>query len=221
MNKVVFLVSGGGGSLKFVYYALQTLKMNVQVIGVIADRDCAALEFASKKNIYSKKIKYNLNHTVELQQELKKLAPDVVVTNIHKIIDIETLSQFPDRFINLHYSLLPAFGGVIGMETIVQAKMQNVGFIGGTCHMVNEEVDAGKILYQSCFSVNWEKDESVIDTVFKSSCLALLGGIFSVSGIVTNQNEQLVINEKNVLFSPPLPFSAGFISDEFWQQIAN
>lgn len=220
MNKIVFLVSGGGGSLKFVYYALQALKSNVEVAGVIADRDCPALEFAAKKNIYSKKIRYNRSHTEELQRELKKLAPDVIVTNIHKIIDPETLLLFPDRFINLHYSLLPAFSGVIGMETVAMAKVQNVGFVGGTCHLVNEEVDAGKILHQSCIAVDWKKDQPIIDTVFRSSSLALLGGIFTILNIANNQNEQSIINKMSVLFSPPLPFNVSFLSEEFWESVA-
>ncbi|ESU26190.1 hypothetical protein FSS13T_11810 [Flavobacterium saliperosum S13] len=196
------------------------MRINAEVVGVIADRECSALEFATSKSIYFKKIKYNRNYTLELQSELKKLVPDVIVTNIHKIIDIDTLSLFPNKFVNLHYSLLPAFSGVIGMETIAQAKVKNVGFVGGTCHLVNEEVDAGKVLCQSCVPINWKKDQLVIDTVFKSSSLALLGGIFTILNIKTDRNEQLIINKERVLFSPPLPFNTSFLSKEFWEKVA-
>ncbi|WP_131387692.1 formyltransferase family protein [Flavobacterium suncheonense] len=220
MNRIVFLVSGGGGSLKFIFYALEALKMNVEVVGVIADRDCTALDFAADKNIYARKIKYNRTHTEELQQELRHLAPDVIVTNIHKIIDTETLSLYPERFVNLHYSLLPAFGGVIGMETVAQAKIQNVGFVGGSCHMVNEEVDAGKILHQSSFPVDWDKDEQVIDTVFKSSSLLLLGGIFTILKIDSGSTKQAIINNKHITFSPALPYTVGFLSEVFWKKVA-
>lgn len=219
MSRIVFLVSGGGGSLKFTHYALEYLNCDVEVVGVISDRECSALDFAADNKIYSKRIKYNRNYTEELKQELQRLAPDVIVTNIHKIIDAETLSLFPDKFINLHYSLLPAFGGVIGMETVKQAKAQNVGFVGGSCHKVNEEVDAGSILHQSCFSVNWERDEQVIDTVFKSSSLLLLGGIFTILNIVTGQTKEAIINNERVSFSPSLPFEGSFISEGLWEKV--
>ena len=57
-------------------------------------------------------------------KELNKLNPDVIITNIHKIIDSDTLNMFPSKFINLHYSLLPSFAGYIGMETVEKAKEQ-------------------------------------------------------------------------------------------------
>lgn len=220
MNRIVFLVSGAGGSLKFVFYALAKMKVNVQIVGVISDRDCLALEFGQKNNIYSKKIKYDKSNVLELQDELKKLNPDIIVTNIHKIIDIDTLKCFPNKFINLHYSLLPSFGGLIGMETALKAKEQNVGFIGGTCHLVNEELDAGKIIFQACFSVNWQTDLDFVDTLFKSSSIVLLGGIFKTLQIEELETEQLDINNKTIYFSPKLPFKINFEKD-FWEKLKN
>lgn len=220
MNKIVFLVSGAGGSLKFVYYALQKMFVNVQIVGVISDRDCLALEFGKNNNIYSKKIKYHKSNVNELQDELKKLNPDVIVTNIHKIIDTGTLELFPNKFINLHYSLLPAFGGLIGMETIVKAKEQNVGFIGGTCHLVNDEVDAGKIICQACFSVNWQTDLDLIDTLFKSASIVLLNGIFKILQLEKSETNQLNINNKTIFFSPQLSFKINFEKD-FWEKVKN
>lgn len=220
MSKIVFLASGGGGSLKFIYHALKSLQVPVQIAGVIADRTCPALDFAEAKNIYSKTIQYNRKETEALRRELIQLKPDVIITNIHKIIDSETLALFPNKFINLHYSLLPAFGGIIGMETIEQAKHQNVGFIGGTCHLVNEAVDAGRILHQSCFDVNWEMDQNLVEIMFRSSSMTLLAGIFTVLGINTGLTNSMIINNKKTVFSRPLPFEGTFMNEEFWEKIA-
>lgn len=214
------MVSGDGGSLKFIYYALERMRHNIKIVGVVGDRDSMALEFGKKNKIYSKKIKYNKSNVLELQEELKKLEPDVIITNIHKIIDEETLKLFPDKFINLHYSLLPAFGGLIGMETVVKAKEQNVGFIGGTCHLVNEEVDAGRIICQACFSVDWQSEIDSIDTLFKGSSIALLGGIFRTLHLEDSKNCQLNINNKTIYFSPYLPFEINFDTD-FWEKVLN
>jgi len=59
MKKLVFLASGGGGNLKFIYRCI-TLNFlpNVHVVGVIADRPCGAMEFAHDNDIPSFQIAY-------------------------------------------------------------------------------------------------------------------------------------------------------------------
>ena len=106
------------------------------------------------------------------------------------------------------------------METIVKAQEQNVCFIGGTCHIVNENVDAGKIIGQACFSVNWKTDLNSIDTLFKSSSILLLGGIFKTLQIEESQTFHLNVNNKIIYFSPELPFKINFEID-FWQKVKN
>ena len=222
MKKIVFLVSGNGGNLKFMYFALKALKIEAEIVGVIGDRDCEALTFANEKEIHANKIKYNRNHIQELQKVLNLIKPDVIVTNIHKIIDTETLNMFPGQFINLHYSLLPSFKGLIGMETVSNAKKMNVGFIGATCHIVDEELDEGLILQQSCFVADWSSDGEIIDTVFKTSCLILLGGIIKTMNInILETTTKLTLNKKEITFSPALPFSENSLFSNIWEQMKN
>lgn len=215
MKRIVFLVSGDGGTLKFLYYAIELLNANFQIVGVLADRECNSLNFASNKNIYSKKIIYTKDNRDELRMHLSLLNPDIIVTNIHKIIDEETLKLWDKKFINVHYSLLPSFGGIIGMETVRKAKQQNVKFIGGTCHEVTKEVDGGKILQQGCFSVDWEDDCFVVDTIFKITCYCLLGSIYKDD----NKLDSILINNNKVSFSPPLTFVNNGFDDDFWNLI--
>ncbi len=222
MKKIVFLVSGSGGSLKFLHSALERMNINAKIIGILSDRNCLALDFANQKKIYSKQIKYNQNYVIELQDELDFLNPDLIITNIHKIIDEGTLNRFPDKFINLHYSLLPSYKGYIGMKTVLKAKEDNVGFIGGTCHLVNKEVDGGKIIQQGCFSVDWNNVDNVIDTVFKTSCLCLLEGAIGRLGLDKEVGrEQLVFNNSIVYFSPKLSVGDFNFDDSFWSLINN
>lgn len=207
MKSIVFLVSGGGANLKFIHYALQTLTLNARIAGVISDREVPIEGFLHRENIDYIRVNYNKKNSDELMLELKKINPDVIVTNIHKIITSDILDEFKDRFINLHYSLLPAFSGMIGMKTVEEARKCNVGFVGGTCHEVNEIVDAGKILYQSCFRVNdWEQTsfDTVVDTVFKSSCLLLLSGVMHKLGMKSGRLSETTMNGFNVQFSPAL-----------------
>lgn len=218
MKKIVFLVSGSGGSLRFLYHSIKQLDLDIEINGVLGDRDCPALDFANRKEIYAKNISYNRNLTSELQAELELLKPDLIITNIHKIIDSGTLGRFPGSFINLHYSLLPGFGGIIGMETVTKAKEKNTGFIGGTCHLVNEDVDAGMIIQQGCFPVDWSDDKDVVDTLFKTSSICLLGGVITKLRINRGRSDKLLINNRTVYFSPALRFD-NFFDDKFWDLI--
>ncbi|MCW1146906.1 formyltransferase family protein [Flavobacterium lacisediminis] len=218
-KKIVFLVSGGGGTLKFIFFAIEKLQLPIQIVGIIADRVTNLEKFANKNNIYYNQVAYKRSEPKELQNELNQLKPDVIITNIHKIIDSDTLNMFPSKFINLHYSLLPSFAGFIGMETVEKAKEQNVGFIGGTCHEVNEIVDAGKIIHQGCFAVDWNNDKEIIDTVFKTSCLAILGGICTKIEIKKEGTERVIINDKEIIFSPRLPVSNLDFEENFWVKL--
>ncbi len=218
MKKIVFLVSGSGGTLRFLYHAIRRIGLDFEITGVLGDRECSALDFAARNKIYSKKLKYNRTSPGELRSELESLQPGLIVTNIHKIIDTETLKKFPEKFINLHYSLLPSFGGIIGMETVERAKKLNAGFVGGTCHEVSEDVDAGRIIQQGCFAVDWDRDKDIVDTVFKVSCIVLMGGIMTKFAVSSVSNEQLILNNRKAIFSPALPFDDIF-DDSFWELI--
>jgi phosphoribosylglycinamide formyltransferase 1 len=221
MGNIVFLVSGGGATLKFIFHAIAQLGLPIRIAGIIADRHVAVEEFAINNEIPFRQISYSRKDNSYMLMALKEFEPDVIVTNIHKILDIETLESFEGKFINLHYSILPAYGGLIGMETIQRAKLQNVGFVGGTCHEVNEEVDAGRILFQGLFAVNWEKDEQCIDTVFKLSCILMLGGILQKTGLAFGQCRETIINDNLVLFSPPIPVEELEFTKHIWNKLQN
>jgi len=222
MRKIVFLVSGGGSNLKFIHNALKVLDVQASIIGVIADRDILISDFLAKENIHFSKVKYNKNYNEELLFELNQLNPDLIITNIHKVIDNELLLKFENKFINLHYSILPAFSGLIGMKTVEEAKNKNVQFVGGTCHEVNEELDSGRILFQSCFSVkSWDEEnyKLIVDTVFKSSCLLLLSGILYKLGFQLGSMNKSVINDFKVLYSPALSFQSHEFANEIFNEL--
>jgi phosphoribosylglycinamide formyltransferase-1 len=184
----------------------------------LADRDCNSLKFAESKNIFAREIIYSQNSVSELRSYLTLLDPDMIVTNIHKIIDEETLTLWEGKFINVHYSLLPSFAGMIGMETVKKAKEQNVKFVGGTCHSVTKHVDAGRIIQQGCFSVDWDYDDFVIECIFKTTCYCLLGSIYNDKKF---QYEIISINNYNVHFSPPINFEENKFNSNFWKLIKN
>jgi phosphoribosylglycinamide formyltransferase-1 len=67
------------------------------------------------------------------------------------VVSTEVVRSFEGRVINIHPSLLPAFGG--GMDAIEQALAYGVKITGCTVHLVTEDIDAGPILVQAAVPV--------------------------------------------------------------------
>lgn len=176
MKHIIFLASGGGGNFKFFHRAIENNIVSSIRLSMIADRECGAIEYAKKMELDNHIISYSRNNPSILQQLLHEKQPDFIVTNWHKIIDADTVRQHQGKIVNLHYSLLPAFGGLIGTEPIKKAYEQGFKYIGPTCHLVDEGVDTGKIIAQGVFTTDRSPDEAVT-MMFRTGCLVLLNGL--------------------------------------------
>jgi phosphoribosylglycinamide formyltransferase-1 len=83
--------------------------------------------------------------------------PDLIVlAGYMQRIPVELIQAFPNKIINIHPSLLPHFGGK-GMyghhvhEAVLASHAKESGI---SIHIVNEEYDQGKILFQKSCPVN-------------------------------------------------------------------
>lgn len=191
--KICFLASGGGGNFKFIDLARKLgIVKNIELF-LIADRECGSLEYAINSDIYNKKINYKRDNNIELLKELEKIKPDIIVTNWHKIIDAEVVQKYTGKLINLHYFLLPAFNGLIGIEPIEKAYQKNCQYVGTTCHNVDEDVDSGKIISQALVKTDIPMNEA-IEKIFQKGCLILLNSIIHLT------NEEIIKKYKNNKF---------------------
>ncbi|MEN9522851.1 MAG: hypothetical protein RL065_1228 [Bacteroidota bacterium] len=207
----MFLVSGNGGNLQFVFLAIKKFNLPFEIQAVVADRNCNALIFAKKNNIPSYLISYSINHEIELKSLIQFHKPNLVITTFHKIIDEEILNHFSNTvFINLHYSLLPDFKKTIGMKAIEMAKAMNRKTIGATVHVVEKEVDEGKIIAQGKFEVDeWDNQnvDELKDIVFKMGCILLLNAILITIILDGNpENITIQLNKKNVVIENDLVY---------------
>jgi phosphoribosylglycinamide formyltransferase-1 len=216
MKSITFLVSGGGGNLKFFCLAMRLEIISDVKITVISDRECPALDFAKKNGFEAHLVDYKRANPKQLVQILENINPDIIVTNWHKIIDSETVKKFSGKMINLHYSLLPAFPGVIGVEPIKKAYEQGCKFIGATCHYVDEGVDTGEILAQSIFTTNRLLEDS-ISLMFRKGCLTLMAG---VQLILENRKFNFSTSVVDDSVSPETYLDERFFNDEFWVKVS-
>ena len=104
------------------------------------------------------------------------------------------VQQFPQRILNIHPSLLPAFPGLEAQE---QAFAYGVKISGCTVHFVDEELDHGAILVQKAVPVLDGDDEHSLAArileqeheAYSEAIRIVLGGDFSVAGrrLIRNQ----------------------------------
>jgi phosphoribosylglycinamide formyltransferase-1 len=213
--KICFLASGNGGNLKFIYLAQKLHLIKNIELAVIADRECGSIEFAKYNSIHNRVIKYKRDDNQALKNELESINPDIIVTNWHKIIDEEVVTKYKGKMINLHYSLLPAFSGLIGIAPIEEAYKNNSQYVGATCHYVDSGVDTGSIISQAIVKTNIPI-ELAIQSVFEKACLILIDSIFKI----TKQEITKLNNNDKFDFSPMLKIDDKLFDSNFWKRLS-
>ena len=88
----------------------------------------------------------------KILQVCKKYDVDLIVlARYMRILSPNFVWRFPNRIINIHPSLLPAFPGALAYE---QAYERGTKIIGVTAHYVTENLDQGPIIFQDSFKVS-------------------------------------------------------------------
>ena len=87
----------------------------------------------------------------KILQVCKKYDVDLIVlARYMRILSPNFVWRYPNRIINIHPSLLPAFPGALAYE---QAFERGTKIIGVTSHYVTENLDQGPIIFQDSFKV--------------------------------------------------------------------
>ena len=85
----------------------------------------------------------------------------IVLARYMRILTPNFVWRYPNRIINIHPSLLPAFPGAYAY---VQAYERGAKIIGCTAHFVTEDLDQGPIIHQESFKVS---TSDTLDTIKK------------------------------------------------------
>ena len=83
----------------------------------------------------------------------------VVLAGYMRLLSPEFLARFPQRVINVHPALLPAFPG---MRAIEQALAYGVKVFGVTVHFVDEGVDSGPVILQRAIELPSASDAAAV-----------------------------------------------------------
>ena len=88
---------------------------------------------------------------------IKKFDVDLIVlARYMRILSPNFVWRYPNRIINIHPSLLPAFPGAFAY---VQAYERGAKIVGCTAHYVTEDLDQGPIIFQDAFAI--DEDETL------------------------------------------------------------
>jgi formyltetrahydrofolate deformylase len=85
----------------------------------------------------------------------------IVLARYMRVLTPNFVWRYPNRIINIHPSLLPAFPGAYAY---VQAYERGAKIMGCTAHFVTEDLDQGPIISQNSFKVS---DKDTLDTIKK------------------------------------------------------
>ena len=95
----------------------------------------------------------------------------VVLAGYMQLLSSAFLSRFPDRVINVHPALLPAFPG---LDAIGQALAYGVKVFGVTVHFVDEGVDSGPVILQGAIELPGATDPEAVHDALRPLEHALL-----------------------------------------------
>jgi phosphoribosylglycinamide formyltransferase-1 len=163
MNKlrIGVLVSGRGSNLQAIIDAIENGCLAATIAVVISDQPGAyALERAHKHGIPAAVVArcgYETRETFEaaVLETLKIHNVGLVaLAGFMRILSSRFITNYPQRILNIHPALLPAF---TGLHAQAQALAYGVKVSGCTVHFVDEGMDTGPIILQEAVPV-WDHD---------------------------------------------------------------
>ena len=147
------LLSGRGSNFMAIADNVASGKIpETEIAVVISNRsDAPGLEEATRRGLDARLIpSKGLEREAYDRQVvavLKEKQVDLVcLAGFMRLLSPYFVSEFPNRVLNIHPSLLPAFPG---LEAQRQALEHGVKFTGCTVHFVDENLDAGPIIQQA------------------------------------------------------------------------
>ncbi|CAI0415531.1 unnamed protein product [Linum tenue] len=156
-KKLAVFVSGGGSNFKSIHEACVEGSVHGEIVALVTNKtDCGGAEYARNKDIpvlqfpRTKDGADGLSPT-SLVDALRNFEVEfVLLAGFLKLIPVELIRAYPRAILNIHPSLLPAFGGkgYYGMKVHKAVISSGARYSGPTIHFVDEHYDTGRILAQ-------------------------------------------------------------------------
>lgn len=160
--RIAVFVSGGGTNLEALLKAQESGAIPHGEIVVVLSSTAGAYALERAKNhgvpgfAVPRKGMDQAAFEAALSEKLTEYRVDLIVlAGFLSILSEEFVQRWPDRIVNIHPSLIPAFcgKGYYGLKVHEAALSRGVKVTGATVHLVNEIPDGGHILLQKAVEV--------------------------------------------------------------------
>lgn len=162
LQKLGILLSGRGSNFEAIADSIKAGRLDAEIAIVISNRaDAPGLETARRRGLNAKLIaskgRLREEHDREVIAALKEAQVDLVcLAGYMRLLSPEFVRAFPNRILNIHPSLLPAFPGLDAQK---QALEYGAKISGCTVHIVDEHLDHGPIIVQKVVPILETDDE--------------------------------------------------------------
>ena len=159
------LLSGRGSNFEAIADNIDAGRLAAKISIVISNRaDAGGIETARRRRLNAlvipSKGRQREEHDRDVVAALRQASVDLVVlAGYMRLLSPWFIQQFPQRILNIHPSLLPAFPG---LEAQKQAFDYGVQISGCSVHFVDEHLDHGPIIVQRAVPVLPDDDEHTL-----------------------------------------------------------
>jgi phosphoribosylglycinamide formyltransferase-1 len=156
MTRLGILLSGRGSNFIAIAENIASGKLNAEIAIVISNReDAPGIEAARQRGLNAvvipSKGQTRTAHDSQLIAALQAANVELIcLAGYMRLLSPEFVRAFPQRIINIHPSLLPAFPGLDAQK---QALEYGAKITGCTVHFVDEDLDHGPIILQRAVAV--------------------------------------------------------------------
>ena len=179
------LLSGRGSNFLAIAESIRTGKLKGAEIAVVISNvaDAAGISAAERLGlphaVLESKGRKREEHDADVIASLRAHNVDLVcLAGYMRLLSPQFVAAFPNRVLNIHPSLLPAFPGLEAQE---QAFAYGAKVTGCTVHFVDEELDHGAIVVQRAIPVLDSDDEhSLAERILAEEHLAYTEAIARV-----------------------------------------
>jgi phosphoribosylglycinamide formyltransferase-1 len=164
--RLAVLLSGRGSNFQSIHQAIAGGVLPAEIVCVISNRPAAPGIMKAGELGYAAHV---IDHTAfpsraaheeAVLSVLDAARPDyIALAGYMRLLSADFVARWPNRILNIHPSLLPAFPGVDAQS---QAHRYGVKVTGCTVHFVDEHLDAGPIVVQRTVEVlDGDSEESL------------------------------------------------------------
>jgi phosphoribosylglycinamide formyltransferase-1 len=193
MKRLAILLSGRGSNFEAIANNVASGAIEASIAVVISNRpEARGLEIARQRGldtlVLPSKGMDREAYDRRLIDGLRPFQPDLIcLAGFMRLLSAAFVREFPNRILNIHPSLLPAFSGLDAQH---QALAYGVRVSGCTVHFVDEYLDAGPILLQAAVPVHDRDTEETLSArileeehrIYSEAIRIALSGRYRIEG---------------------------------------